>query len=699
MKPAAVLGLCLAVIAMRNTGAGEPAAPAAQALNTLVCALVLPESHGLLLVAAHDPDVPNVAVPYEELLRDAIRFPDPCFSLEPDPQEDDARRRFVSSVSALDRTGTTDALRLWGGTSFVEALVWGPATRGTPEPYARQILDRAGARFRIPPQQLVGLLAWRNDAATVPGPAAAAAAEKVLLGSGDVGAARSVRLGLLVATSEVELAQDPAVIAELGLAEDVARVRAQPAAPETPPDEVLRRIRVVVYRPLLAMFASADTDAEALLRGLASGTDPRQGFDAVLQENAGVLVVNGGRQALGVITKETLQPGLFVPEAVLAEACGASPGSNTLRFIDVAGDTEMGRILFQTDYDFKRVALEPYLRDLVPEHLSSGEWRANGPEAASQGNTDVARRFTILPKRIEIRAPAPWVVEFGRVEMSISTGPASDADPPLDPASEAHEQAYAARLTRLYDAYARHLPALHELKEAMKVLGLVKWLGQRGLEIDAPGPTRSASWSPPARAPALAGAWIVGSAAEAGRGQVVFHQTVGGVHGAHVEEFIWPETRPVPGSDAQVGFEYLENAGTGGKAWAQLEALAGPAPAVPLPPVPQAGEGPTDLVAVPRELAGDADLQKHVREFDKARKEKPQAQADLERVERAYRAAPAAEKPRLLIEKTELEQRVDALGSQMSAAQLNIEERVRTIHLRTGVIPTIKSRVPSLPEK
>jgi len=156
--------------------------------------------------------------------------------------------------------------------------------------------------------------------------------------------------------------------------------------------------------------------------------------------------------------------------------------------------THMGDVMFRADWVLKQytfgVIADHKGRILgkrvssVPGCKSYMELVKQNPAAIRQG--EVYSRFWILPLEMKL-AKNGNTIEFVRATMQVQTrrmehknGRLADSPDKSDPCAEK----FANTFTLHYDKFAREAPVLEEVREAAKVVAIVKWLKEQGLGVN-----------------------------------------------------------------------------------------------------------------------------------------------------------------------------------------------------------------------
>lgn len=184
-----------------------------------------------------------------------------------------------------------------------------------------------------------------------------------------------------------------------------------------------------------------------------------------------------------------------VPPEMMYQVIGAQPMVRPV-FRGLPAHSQLARVAYEADVYAKRLFDQPDLKGVVPGYESYFAFlkRRGERPVASQGH------LWIAPGAITVREAADRLsVALGEVRMRFyleryTAERRSVAEPQLT--------AFADQLSAHYDAIAARCPALWEVREAVKVLAVADWLKRNGQRPALPMAGR-ASWSAPATTPGV----------------------------------------------------------------------------------------------------------------------------------------------------------------------------------------------------
>jgi hypothetical protein len=253
----------------------------------------------------------------------------------------------------------------------------------------------------------------------------------------------------------------------------------------------------------------------------------------------------------GAITDHIMLPwlnGLVLSQAFLERFYQVPPVEVVPSFRSgLAPDSELARTFFAADWMLKMMAISPEMTEKVPGHLTyqNYEFRMASSRGIYAPGSSGSIRAWLTPQAVPLRQdPSGRVIAFGPARITINSeletfdGGSRSANA-LEKEAAA---AYAQEVTRRYDEYARVLPELHRLREAAKIIALVRWAKGRNQALVPPAPP-----APPRALPASfqQGFWTATFEADASRilfvisahGGVDFDQKAG-------DAWVQPQTEP-----------------------------------------------------------------------------------------------------------------------------------------------------------
>ncbi len=458
---------------------GMPARPKeAAGINVLRRVFLDPRTGEVAFVGYYEPAFATGAIDYGALLRDALRSPAPVFSLEPTPEAKTAVDSFVRRFDGeMARTlGSVESGKAWL-TGVFDALVSDPAL----ELDRQRFLQRSAELFKIRPDEVPGLVQ------AMLGRAAPGSEDMLRLCDvvyGRLGApeiARFLRAGK-------DKAQNPdpfwAALRELGVWATLEDLRSQVSAGRIPQAIGDSRLLTHIWISALQRCHVPESRWRSLAeRALA--TDDNSAFLARVNEINLDLI----REALMdpwldglVLSEEFLRRKNALPALEIHPVCGGG----------LVPDSELAQTFLAADWVLKTLTVSPELSARVPGHLTPTQFifrRESATGAYDVGNVEF--RFWLTPPAVTLRHDETnGIVDFGEANPRVRAEVLSHrgGSPAAARLTRETLSAYGDEISRRYDEYARALPELHRLREAAKLIALVRWARGGGLRLAAPEP-------------------------------------------------------------------------------------------------------------------------------------------------------------------------------------------------------------------
>lgn len=164
----------------------------------------------------------------------------------------------------------------------------------------------------------------------------------------------------------------------------------------------------------------------------------------------------------------------------------------------LAADSELARTFLAADWTLKTLGTTPELAERVTGHVTPSQFAFRlQSERGVYALGDIRVRFWLVPETVPLHAaPDGSIVAFGDARPGVRARILSHDRCHSAAARRLAEEAmrgYAAMLTTRYADYARALPDLHRLREAAKILALVRWAQARGTRLAPPAPPAPAA--------------------------------------------------------------------------------------------------------------------------------------------------------------------------------------------------------------
>lgn len=461
-------------------GSGSPADPFAipgiarplqGGINSLRTVFIDTRTGSLTFLGTQDPAYATGPIDYNALLREALRSPYPAFSLDPSPATRSTREALLRKVDG-------DMARMRNDVAFGKAwmLRMGNLLLSDPalELDRQRFLKKGAAAMRSTPDQVRAFWDLVSERMTPMGPQWVETVAKLFEGMGDAEMGRALR-----AMGSPENQYQAFTLIGLGPLIDDLRMKIQTGA--IAPERAMALGQAAFWERALKGLRAPEATWRPAVDQVRAG---RISVDAFLAQVSNVMSQS--------ITDRVMTPwlnGLVLSQAFLERFYQAPPIEVVPSFLGgLAPDSELARAFFAADWSLKMLAISPELADKVPGHLTYQNYAFKlGTPSDSRGSI----RAWLTPQGVELRHdPAGSTVSFGasriaiRSELTSYEGGSRSAGASERQAAEG----YAQEVTRRYDEYARALPELHRLREAAKVIALVRWAKARGLTLVPPGP-------------------------------------------------------------------------------------------------------------------------------------------------------------------------------------------------------------------
>ena len=466
--------------AIPGVPADRPAAPAnavesLDTMNVLTRVLFDRKTGAIEIVGHYDPRFRTGGIPYLDLLKTALAYPQPAFSLEPDKAGKEAAKHSLESIDwppiSLEETTAGQIYAVVMGHSESEL--------------DRQRFLRAHAHeYGLSPEELASLrnyLFLDADGGIVP-PDIVTIQESVLRNLGYEQAAQAWK-------------------AVAGSAANDAAARALQLLRKQQ-DDYPGSMRV---QALLALIDEVRPRTAGrwggLVRDVAEGQMKEKDLVVALQQallpeqdKAGTSNVYVNIFSKTSLTEATYD--LMVKNRMRGVKVSVVP-------IKLDPESQMHRIFYEADYTLKSLGSVPELFTAVPQIPSLDE-------AFELGVVDILRQWWKPLKVAMTVSGDKSEVSFGQVimELGYEITPRREAVGSVNNrsqqgASDAKLKAadgliasYSRHLSEEYDSYAAALPSWHELRETAKIIALARWINAESLPVRLNGVIQK-KWRPP----------------------------------------------------------------------------------------------------------------------------------------------------------------------------------------------------------
>jgi hypothetical protein len=490
--------------------AGSPFKPAdpvvtLDSMNVLQRVMIDPARGTVEFIGTYDPAYDTGPIPYRQLLEAAVRSPEPGFSLDIDvgtlDQMKELRAREKADFERLFGPGaTSEATAAWFR-RWVDLILGHPLLE-----IDRQLfLDKMAAEVGLAKRELVDLFNYVDmGGITRPVPSAILDSQVTLLEH--EGFAPGASAYRLYRQATVESLMRAAEV--LGQAEEAKRLWAEPDLAGMTDAERLAALQAfVACRVARSLNAINDQQAAAFFAQVREGKLTLANLETWLQQR-----ILPDRTADGRHVVYHVLNGFPLSNELLACFYGVSVPQSVLRFVQVDGDSALGRAMYEADYALKTIDMTQEIFHTIPGHRT---FRQILLDANNPISTPV--RWTLVPQDVPLTASADRSeVAFGpaRIELDAhaqrieNTGPFTDDQLA---ATQRLADIYRGEINAGYEKYAREYAALHRLREAAKILAFARWMNQERITLapDASVPAVAGwgagphAWTPPGRVPGL----------------------------------------------------------------------------------------------------------------------------------------------------------------------------------------------------
>ena len=234
--------------------------------------------------------------------------------------------------------------------------------------------------------------------------------------------------------------------------------------------------------------------------------------------------------------------------------------------------SQLYRIMYEADYAMKSRDTFPELFAEVPGSMNRFEYMAMTATNNRYKNLLGTTRYWLEPRKVDMEfSPDKTVVSFGNAEIrmfshSIDLTTMKDIDFPDELSPDVNWDGWCAMLSDNYDAYAHVVPSFHRLREAAKMIALARWITAEHIAVNLTSVVQE-KWQAPAKVP---GFWSYGFSVQffdegsGGRLRSWNHSAVGGV--SFKAKSNWTSYTPAPVSQTNVSNQLSLSSQLGQKA-------------------------------------------------------------------------------------------------------------------------------------
>jgi hypothetical protein len=234
---------------------------------------------------------------------------------------------------------------------------------------------------------------------------------------------------------------------------------------------------------------------KAFYSGYTRRSDPETGLEAAF-DTCDRLRKGSLARALDTLWRRP--DGVLIPPGLVEMSYGVRPEVRP-EYLGVNPKSRLARVMFEADYQGKRLLHAPWLARTIPGYVTVFRWDRERRSASAPARWTEARRLWISTAGIDaVTSPDGSTLEIrgARMRFNMRGIGADGASRPSSPGG------YEELLTSLYDPLSREIPVLHELRECAKVASVAKWIRARRADARLPREGREA-WDGPAVLPGL----------------------------------------------------------------------------------------------------------------------------------------------------------------------------------------------------
>lgn len=456
-------------LAPRQTGAAG--------INVLRRVFIDPQTGDVAFVGHSDPAFATGPIDYTTLLHDALRSPTPSFSLEPTAESKAAGTAFVRQ---FERQMAANLGDLAAGKAWLLGIFDQLLTNPALELDRRRFVARGVELLGVSAEEIPGCVRGMLGQVPAGSPEWARFWSVGYQKLGSVGGATFVRAGAANDDAALQTA-----LSLLGVQGTFAQLRQGMQSGALSAAQAKARAEVATWGAVFRDCGVPEHRWRAV--GDAAGrTGDLTAFNALADDiNANLVrerIIEPWLNGL-VLSEKFLQAMHQMPPLEVAPVC--SDG--------LAPESELARTFLAADWTLKTLGTTPELAQRIPGHVTPSQFAFRlETERNVHELGDLRVRFWLVPEAVPLQAsPDRSVVAFGEARAGVRARILSHDRCNSAAARQLAEdamQGYAAMLTSRYADYARVLPDLHRLREAAKVLALVRWAQAQGTRLVPPTP-------------------------------------------------------------------------------------------------------------------------------------------------------------------------------------------------------------------
>lgn len=448
-----------------------PAARAADGINELHAVRIDPQTRQVTFVGVYNPRFDTGPIPYAALLNEALKHPQPSFSLEPTRASSKAEDRALQIIAADTRRLATDDAYLarWSQRFFGTLFSNDPSLAED----GRRFLQTAARNMGVTEDEMLVLVRQLQRDPTV---------NEMEVVRIDGKALRHLGFPKTGTAIEAIGRDDSWTLTEtLGLTETFRNMRSRVAAGDITLERASLEGQVLMYSRMLEEMNVPAARIEQLAGQVRRGQVPLDHLFASIKD----LMIDRFADAMfeGQIVSGAFLSAFFkVPASVYRPV-----------FQDVPAESHLGDILMTADVQMKRLHVPgagsvPDLPDHFI-HLRTFAAREGVPLPVGAG---ASVGFCLVPGTTGLRiSPDSAVVAFDEPAIRIKTWRMNTLGTWSATARAMLDRecaAYADLLSASYGRLAERLTGFHRLREASKVIALARWARGQNQTLSAVAP-------------------------------------------------------------------------------------------------------------------------------------------------------------------------------------------------------------------
>jgi hypothetical protein len=444
-------------------------------INTLKYVLIDPKTREITFIGKYDPAYATGPIPYADILKDAMANPYPSFSIEPSQQQ---RAQF----DAVDRMIGADMARMndlnfcnqWAQ-KLMNLLMNDPTLSTDNKRFFRNCAEATG----MTGDEWKRMYDAVQGKITIPNSETMVLVSKLMRG---VGAPKAAD-GLMAMSTGGEPQDLIRKMSEaMGLSTQYEELSTKWSSGALSTEQFKNETIILCISVMCREFEAPESEIQSRIASIRSG-QPATLLTGYMAEQMGAFILNrSGARMLN---------GLVLGPEVMSKMYNLPVPQSNMDFRDIPADSQLGDVLFRSDYRLKSICAYPDARDKVPAHLTSmgflqKEQIARNYYLPGNSSADVGHR--LVPADVKMRiSPAGDVVEFQDSKVRIlgwvrgmlgnTRGDAADFINSATPK-------YGDFLTEHYDEYAKVYPEWHRMSEVAKLVALARWAKKNNYSIN-----------------------------------------------------------------------------------------------------------------------------------------------------------------------------------------------------------------------